>query len=394
MKHCEVPRLRKKILRNPLCSKVFTADKDVYIVGGYLRDLIIKGIHSKDLDIVARKNVRPIVNNIATALGGRVVELRKERMLRVVLERGNTLDFSKMQGAIKEDLCGRDFTINAMAWSPAAGLIDPHGGLSDIKKGVIRAVSAQNLKSDPLRLLRAYRFAAELEMLVSRATRGLIRPLARKIRVSAPERITLEFFKLLNSENPSKALGEALSDGVLSQIIPLSINKLRNNIKSISTLDRILEKTHKRYILKEFSQGLSTRGLLRLEQLMMGANMADSLLSVSSDIGKRLDNTGRLYGEFNKINKMNKYNMFELFSATGAAAWDLLVLTGKTRLLADLNRFNRIQAGGLLGAEEIMTISGMGRGPGLGRLINDMKRLQFAGELRTRQAARRWLVNR
>jgi tRNA nucleotidyltransferase/poly(A) polymerase len=393
MKHCEVPRLRKKILRNPLCSKVFTADKDVYLVGGYLRDLIIKGIHSKDLDFVARKNVRPAVNNVAAALGGRVVELRKERMLRVVLESGTTLDFSKMQGTIEEDLGSRDFTLNAMAWSPVAGLIDPNGGLSDIKKGVIRAVSAQNLNSDPLRLLRAYRFAAELEMRVSRTTRGLIRPLARKIRASAPERITLELFKLLSSENPSKALGEALSDGVLTQIIPLSITKLRSNIKSISTLDSILEKTHKRYILKEFSQGLSIRGLLRLEQLMMGANMADSLLSVSTDIRKRLENTGRLYGEFNKINKMNKYNLFELFSAAGAAAWDLLILTGKTRLLADLNRFNRIQAGGLLGAEEIMAISGMGSGPGLGRLIKDMKRLQFAGELPTRQAARRWLAN-
>jgi tRNA nucleotidyltransferase/poly(A) polymerase len=81
MKHCEVPRLRKKILRNPLCSKVFSVDKDVYLVGGYLRDLIIKGIHSKDLDIVARKNVRPVVNNVAAALGGRIVELRKEQGL-------------------------------------------------------------------------------------------------------------------------------------------------------------------------------------------------------------------------------------------------------------------------------------------------------------------------
>jgi tRNA nucleotidyltransferase/poly(A) polymerase len=394
MKHCEVPRLRKKILRNPLCSKVFSVDKDVYLVGGYLRDLIIKGIHSKDLDIVARKNVRPVVNNVAAALGGRIVELRKERMLRVVLESGTTLDFSKMQGTIEEDLGGRDFTINAMAWSPAAGLIDPNGGLSDIKKGIIRAVSVQNLNSDPLRLLRAYRFAAELEMRIPRATRGLIRPLAKKIRASAPERITLEFFKLLNSENPSKALGEALSDGVLAQIIPLSINKLRSNIKLIPSIDRTVKKTRLRYIQKEFSQGLSTRGLLRLEQLMMGANMADSLLSVSSDIRKRLEDTGRLYGEFNEINKMNKYNMFELFSAAGESAGDLLVLTGQVELLGDLKRFKRIQDRGLLGAEEIMEISGIGSGPRLGRVLRDMKRLQFAGELRTRQAARRWLANR
>jgi tRNA nucleotidyltransferase/poly(A) polymerase len=394
MKHCEVPTLRKKILRNTLCSKVFRADKDAYLVGGYLRDLIIKSIRSKDLDFVLRKNVRTTVNAVAAALGGRVVELRKERMLRVVLAGGTTLDFSKMQGTIEEDLSNRDFTINSMAWSPATGLIDPYGGLKDIRHGVVRAVSSQNLKNDPLRLVRAYRFSAELEMSVSRATRGLIRPLARKIRASAPERITLEFFKLLSSENPSKALTEALSDGVLNQIIPLSFNKLKSSIKSISSLDINVKKVHERLILKEFSQGLSIRGLHRLERLMIGAELDKALFSLSTDIRKRLEDTGRLYGEFKKINKMNKYNRFELFSAAGESAGDLLVLAGQVELLGDLKRFKKIQDRGLIGAEEVMKISGIGSGPGLGRVLRDMKRLQFAGELRTRQAARRWLAKR
>jgi tRNA nucleotidyltransferase/poly(A) polymerase len=394
MKHCEVPRLRRKILRNPLCSKVLSANKDVYLVGGYLRDLIIRGVHSKDIDFVARKNVRSIVNYVSATFGGRVVELRKERMLRVILAGGTTVDFSRMKGDIEEDLGGRDFTINAMAWSPATGLIDPNCGLRDIEKGVISAISGQNLKDDPLRLLRAYRFAAELEMTVSKATRGLIRPLAGKIRKSATERITLEFFKLLNSENPSKALAEALSDGVLMHIIPLSVNRLRNNIKSISSLDNIVKKTHERHILKEFSQGLSMRGLLRLERLMLGAEPDKALFSLSADIRKRLRDTDRFYGEYKKINKVNKYKVFELFSAAGESAGDLLLLTGHTALLADLKRFERIQTRGLIGAEEIMTITGLGSGPRLGRVIREMKRLQFAGELSTRQAARRWLSSR
>jgi tRNA nucleotidyltransferase/poly(A) polymerase len=299
-----------------------------------------------------------------------------------------------MQGTIEEDLSNRDFTINSMAWSPATGLIDPYGGLKDIRHGVVRAVSSQNLKNDPLRLVRAYRFSAELEMSVSRATRGLIRPLARKIRASAPERITLEFFKLLSSENPSKALTEALSDGVLNQIIPLSFNKLKSSIKSISSLDINVKKVHERLILKEFSQGLSIRGLHRLERLMIGAELDKALFSLSTDIRKRLEDTGRLYGEFKKINKMNKYNRFELFSAAGESAGDLLVLAGQVELLGDLKRFKKIQDRGLIGAEEVMKISGIGSGPGLGRVLRDMKRLQFAGELRTRQAARRWLANR
>ena len=64
-------------------------------MGGYLRDLVIKDTHSKDLDYVAGKNIRRLVNSVSKALGGRVVELRKERMLRVVLPGGVTLDFGQ-----------------------------------------------------------------------------------------------------------------------------------------------------------------------------------------------------------------------------------------------------------------------------------------------------------
>ncbi len=392
MKHCEVPSLRRSILSNPLCSKVLNSHKDVYLVGGYLRDLIVRGIRSKDIDFVAGKNVRSLANNVAATFGGRVVELRKERMLRVVLAGGTTLDFSKMHGDIEEDLSERDFTINAMAWSPAIGLIDPTGGLRDVAKGIIKATSGRNMINDPVRLLRAYRFAAELEMTVSRATRGLIRPLAGKIRESAIERITLEFFKFLNSGNPSKALGQALSDGVLMQIIPLSFNKLKNNIKSISSLDSIVKKTHERQILKEFSQGLSYGGILRLERLMIGADPDKSLFALSVDIRKRLDDTNRLFRQYMTINKSNKYDMFELFYIAGESAGDLLILTGNPALMEELKRFEKIQDKGLMNAVEIMKITGIGSGPRIGSLIREMKRLQFTGELNTRRAARKWLT--
>lgn len=394
MKHCRVSTLRRSILHNSLCSKVLNADEDIFLVGGYIRDLLIKGTRSKDIDFVARRNVHSIVNNVSASLGGRVVELRKERMLRVVLAGGITLDFSRMQGDIGEDLGSRDFTINAMAWSPATGLIDPTGGLRDINKRVLRAISGQNLKNDPVRLIRAYRFASELEMTVSGATRGLIRQLAGKINESATERITLEFFKLLNSEKPSKALGQVLSDGILRHIIPLSNSKLRSNIKSISSLDGIVEKTHVKYILREFSQGLSIRGLLRLERLMIGAEPDNALFTLSADIRKRLQDTDRLFMEFRKINKVNKYKRFELFSDARESARDLLLLTGNKALLDELKRFERIQTRGLIGADEIMATAGIGSGPRLGRLIQEMKRLQFSGELKTKQAARRWLAQR
>jgi len=392
MTRIETQRLRKRVLRNRFNSGVFRAGEEVYLVGGYLRDLVIKDAHSRDLDYVAGKNIRRLVNSVSKALGGRVVELRKERMLRVVLPGGVTLDFSKMDGDILNDLKGRDFTINAMAWSPGAGLIDPHGGLRDIEKGTIRAISVENLKKDPLRLLRAYRFSAEFGLPIARKTRGLMKPLSRRIRQAAGERITLEFFKLLNAENPSGALNMALSDGILKEIIPLSFNELRRNIKSISDIDVNIKKIHESNFLKEFSQGLTLRGLLRLEGVMLGANAAASLLALSTNIRKRLEATGRLHSRFASISKMGRSEVFKLFLAADAAATDLLVLTGNTGLLSEVRRFERIMATkGLLSTEEIMSTTGVGSGPRLGRIIRDLRRRQFERTLKGGQAARRWL---
>lgn len=389
----EVPRLRRRILRNRPCSTVFRLGDDVYVVGGYLRDLFLRGIHSRDMDFVAQGNFRALAAAVAKELGGRAVELKKERMTRVVLEGGVTLDFSRMEGDINQDLAGRDFTINAMAWSPADGLIDPHGGITDIKRRAIRAISEDNLKKDPVRLLRAFRFSAELGMAVERRTRVAIRALAPRIRESASERITLEFFKLLNSEAPSEALYAALSDGILNLIIPLNNNMLRNNIKLTSNVERNIKKLHEKLYLKDYSQGLTLRGLLRLERLTMGTDLDSVLLVMSTDIRKRLETSLKLYDAFKNINNKTSYEIFDLFAEAGNAASDLLVLTGHVRLMSELKRFERIQLKGLLKAEEIVAITGVAAGPRLGRIIRHLKRLRFARKIRSKRDARRWLLS-
>jgi tRNA nucleotidyltransferase/poly(A) polymerase len=392
MDQLDAQRLRRRILRNRLCSAVFKSGKEVFLVGGYLRDLIIRGTHSKDIDFAVRGNVRSLVREVASALGGRVVELRKERMLRVALHGGRFLDFSKMTGDIEVDLGGRDFTINALAWSPETSLIDPCGGLQDIRRGVVRAIDVKNLNEDPLRLLRAYRFSAELNMPVTMSTRRMIRPLVRNIRSSARERITLEFFKLLNSKNPIKPLEMAINDGLLLQIIPLNNKEFLVNLKLMSSLMSHPKKRHERLLFKEFSQGLSRLGLLRLELLMRGAQLNDSLLSVSCDIRKRLDLTSMMYEMFKYPPKSRSSELFELFWAAGDAAEDLLLICDREELMAELRRFRRIKAKGLIGSEEVMDASGIRGGPRLGGIIREMKRLQFTGGLRDRETAMRWIL--
>lgn len=385
-----MPNLRKKILHDPLIRAVFSLSSDVYLVGGYIRDLLARNARSKDLDFVTGKGLRALVNAVSETLKGRVVELGKEQMIRVCIKDWN-LDFSRLSGHIEEDLRERDFTINAMAWSPSTGLLDPLGGLNDIKQHVIRGISKKNFEHDPVRLLRAYRFSAELSWPIYRGTRRVLKTMPERIKHSAPERITLEFFKLLNSEDPSGALRTALRDGLLQVIISLSYRKLYENIQSISLIGKNLEKLPERYVLKEFSQGLSYRGLLRLERLLLGPDMKKTLLRLSRLTAKRLETVQRLYGDFRGLAGMGKGEVFGLFEDSGDALMDLLVLSGNTDFMEEEKRFLRISKKGILSSEEIMETTGLGPGRKLGQTIKEMKRRQFEGRIRSKDEASRWL---
>src|SRR4030042_765429 len=146
----------------------------------------------------------------------------KEKILK---DRYNSIIFKKSRGRgvylvggyIRDILRGkiskeRDFTINAIAWSPDSGIIDPYKGIEDIKRRRISSLSEKNFKADPLRMLRAYRFAAELNGSIEDKTRRSIKTLYNKIKKVSPERITFELFNLLNSENPTRYLNMALND--------------------------------------------------------------------------------------------------------------------------------------------------------------------------------------
>jgi tRNA nucleotidyltransferase (CCA-adding enzyme) len=363
----------------------------VYLVGGYIRDLAARAVRSRDLDFVTGKGLRALAYGVSETLGGRVVELKKEHTIRVCLK-DRMLDFSRLSNSIEEDLGGRDFTMNAMAWSPGSGLVDPLGGLKDIRQGIIRGISKKNFDNDPVRLLRAYRFSGEFSWPIERRTRRVIKTMPESIKRSATERITLEFFKLLNSDDPSAALKSALRDGLLTVIISLSFKKLYENIKSISKVSRNLENLPERYHFREFPQGLSHRGLLRLEGLLVGSEMEKNLLSISRNTLKRVHAVHALYGKFAAIRGLGRGEVFDLFDESGEALVDLLVLTGNIGYLREGERFMRVSKEGMLSSEEIMKTAGIGPGRKLGHLIREMKRLQFEGRIRSKAQARRLLA--
>ncbi|MEW6067463.1 MAG: hypothetical protein AB1610_04140 [Nitrospirota bacterium] len=384
-------KLKSKILTDPYNFIIFRERKgrEVYLVGGYIRD-ILRGIHSRDRDYVINGDIQPFVDEINEIIKGSIVRFKKGDMLRIVTNDGFTLDFSRLIDSLEKDLSKRDFTINAIAWSPEKGGIDLFKSIKDIKKKKVRSIHKKNLVSDPLRMLRAYRFAAELNGSIETRTRELIKMLHNNIKIVSPERITLEIFNLLNSKQSSKYLKMAFSDNILSEIFHISSNKLSRNIKEISSLENItlskLPQKFKVMLHKIFSQNLTYKGLLCLELLLQHGS-AEELswhkIKMSTSIRKRIELVHKSIKAKLKLN--NK--VFDIFKDSKEASFDILILADRLELLKDYMRFKKIWKKGLLSSSEISRLSNLKEGPLLGKLITELKRAQFEGRLKSKKSA-------
>ena len=130
---------------------------------------------------------------------------------------------------VREDLARRDFTINAMAYNAAEGLVDPFGGQKDLQNGLLRAVGEpqQRFTEDALRILRLYRFAARFGFALDAATARAARQLAPHLDCISAERIQEELAKLLAAPQPGAYLEPAVLAVVLPELTPESLTAAR-----------------------------------------------------------------------------------------------------------------------------------------------------------------------
>ena len=126
---------------------------------------------------------------------------------------------------VREDLARRDFTINAMAYNEAEGLVDPFGGQADLQNGLLRAVGEpqQRFTEDALRILRLYRFAARFGFALDVATARAARQLAPHLDCISAERIQEELAKLLAAPQPGAYLEPAVLAVVLPELTPAAL---------------------------------------------------------------------------------------------------------------------------------------------------------------------------
>jgi tRNA nucleotidyltransferase (CCA-adding enzyme) len=193
------------------------------LVGGSVRDALLERTSDYlDLDFVLPEGAVETARTIARHYRAGFVLLDAERQIaRVVFAQG-TADFAQQVGdSLEADLARRDFRANAIAYNPhTTELIDPLNGCQDLQMGILSMIAAENLAEDPLRLLRAYRQAAQLGFSLDPETRSVIRQLADRLGQIAAERVQSELNYLLSTAKGTVWLKSAWEDGLLQSWLP------------------------------------------------------------------------------------------------------------------------------------------------------------------------------
>ncbi len=180
-----------------------------YLVGGYIRDIILGRVTEEvDVDLVVPINAIEIGRKISEKIESKFIILDEKReVVRIFLNRISIDIANQMSPNIEEDLSRRDFSINSIAFLfDEKCLFDPLNGLRDIELSLLRTYSEINLLSDPLRILRCFRFVAELNFKIDLKLVTYIEKNKSKLYLVAQERINYEIKKIVNGKNALEAI--------------------------------------------------------------------------------------------------------------------------------------------------------------------------------------------
>lgn len=239
--------------------KKYLEDKEesAFVIGGFVRDLILQK-KSKDIDIVVNGDGLQFAEDVAKILRVKKVSVFKNfgtahfryKDLDVEFVTARKESYSRdsrnpivKAGTLKDDQYRRDFTINALAidlrTDTFGTLVDPFNGETDIQNRLIKTPldPSETFSDDPLRMLRAIRFASQLDFKIDISCLKSIREQAERIKIISRERITDEINKILMSPSPSRGFKLLKSTGLLEHIFP--------ELLELSGIETINGKSHK-----------------------------------------------------------------------------------------------------------------------------------------------------
>ena len=233
-------------------------NQTVYIVGGYVRDLLMQRKAPTDIDFVTEQSGIELAKAVGKELGDLKVSVFKTYGTAMIKYKDLDLEFVGARkesysedsrkpavetGTLEDDQKRRDFTVNALAISLNAEnfgeLIDPFNGREDMQNKILRTPlePAQTYSDDPLRMMRAIRFASVLHFEIEKNSLEAIKQEAERIKIVSMERIMVEFNKIMLSEKPSVGLKLMEETTLLEKIIP--------ELTALRGIEEVEGQTHK-----------------------------------------------------------------------------------------------------------------------------------------------------
>lgn len=401
---------------------------DAYLVGGALRDSLL-GRETKDLDFAFSGAWEVLPRSFATRISGRFFWLDEERLQGRVVKKTygevSFFDFAPLRGGtVTDDLRLRDFTINALAL-PLTGerweLIDPLAGRDDLQLGIIRSCGLAAFDDDPLRLLRAIRFAAELGFAIEENTWKALCAKTALLKGVAGERVRDELFRTLAAPGCGVSLQRLLDSALWGEIFPAQewgalaegIPRAEAAERLCMEAGRLLPDSGERltaYLDREVEAGISLRSLIGLAAFLgsgergWAAPLAKQL-RLGREAGRVLDFFYReemeVYGLLERSSTERViYRFFRDREPAGlgkliiARAAGALSAASFSRMVGYwLGRYEAGEADLFLSGGEIMEILGVPPGQVVGEAMAHLREAEGSGIVNSREEAREFIKN-
>ena len=427
---CTVAEPLKELFNNHIIQALstFATERNVqlYLVGGSVRDLLLKR-QTTDVDFALASDAIQFAKAFATRIGATCIALEENpSTARVIVKQHDipqtpqlSMDFAQFRAAsLTEDLNLRDLTINAMAIAfenvgtvlnhiceqKSSHVIDPCGGRKDLETGLLQFPSEQVVREDPVRLLRIYRFAAQLDFKISQNAIHVVEKHRSLLSAVSAERCRDELMKILNVKRAHLYLQQMETVGLLAQVVP-NISKSWSPLETFeeNPIPAALSTYHNEintYLQEKLGIGVNRGSLLKLSLL---------LADTPGDIGKRLRLSqkatqliARLISGGEQFKKASPHltqkQVIQFLRTYRLDWWGVLLYTAAsdsinaTLLEQIVNTYYKHvlpvrKKGKLITGKDLIQTFQLKEGKQIGDLLKQIEERQFDGEIQTREEA-------
>ena len=401
----------------------------LYLVGGSVRDLLLRR-QTTDIDFALASDAIQFAKAFADSIGATCIALEKNpSTARVIVKQHDTsetaclsMDFVQFRApSLTEDLRLRDLTINAMAIAfenvaavtnstcerNSSLVIDPCGGKRDLEIGLLQFPSEQVVRDDPLRLLRIYRFAAQLDFKISESAIDLVTKHRALLSDVAAERCRDELIKIFNVKKAHPYLQQMETVGLLAEVVP-SIKVADRSWHPLEAFEKspipielhVYRSEINDYLREKLGAEVNRRSLIKLS-LLLGDNCDGvgtqlRLSRKATQFIKRLLSGGK---SLKNENQQLTEKQIIRFLRTYASDWCGVLLYAAASYPINPTLLKEIantyyehilpisKQGRLLTGNDLIKYFDLQEGKLIGRLLKEIEERQFDGEIRTREEA-------